>query len=181
MFWTIQISHIRCLAVLLGTLSGTRRFNKLFEAVQNGDAKPPVDLRYLKRAEFGAINTDECVSEVITFLENVYSSVAENLPDVRDDTWDEGSPEDPHGMSIGSEPAKVPIGEKQAKVKKHQRGVKVCPGRSVADGMEERYLPAGTMKEYWIQYKHQTQPERQASFPTFWRVPFSGLTHQFSF
>ena len=149
--------------------------------MQNGDAKPPVDLRYLKRAESGADHTRECVSKVISFLETIYSSVAENLPDVRDDTWDEGPPEDPHGMSIGLEPGKVPIVERQAKVKKHQRAVKVCLGRSVADGMEERYLPAGTMKEYWIQYRHQSQSEQQASFPTFWRGPFNELTFMSGF
>ena len=103
------------LGFLPGTSSGTRRFKKLSEAVQNGDAKPPMDLRYLKRAEFGANSTQECVSEVVSFLETVYSSIAENLPDVRDDTWDEGSPEDPHGMSIGLGPAKIPIAEKQAR------------------------------------------------------------------
>eukprot|EP00435_Cladocopium_sp_Y103_P059081 s1635_g21.t1 len=153
----------------------TRRFKKLSEAAQNGDAKPPVDLRYLQRAGFGADSTKECVSEVLSFLESIYCSVAENLPDVRDATWDEGPPEDPYGMSTGLEPAKVPIVEKQVKVKKHQRAVKVCPGRSVADGMEERFLPAGTMKEYWIQYKNQSQSEQQAAFPTFWRVPCNEL------
>ena len=51
----------------------------------------------------------------------------------------------------------------------------------IADGMEERYLPAGTMKEYWIQYRHQSQSEQQASFPTFWRVPFNELTFMSGF
>lgn len=125
-----------------------------------------MDLRYLKRASFGSDSVSDCVSEVVSCLESIYSSVAENIPDVRDDFLEDDC--DPYALNLNihSEASD----QKQLRAKQHQRGVKIAVGRSVADGMEERFLPPGTMKEYWIQYKRQSQAEHKASFPTFWRV-----------
>ena len=47
---------------------------------------PPADLRFLKRA---LAVTSESTSEVVSFLEQLYNSVAETMPDVRDDTADD--------------------------------------------------------------------------------------------
>ena len=118
--------------------SGNGRFDKIFEAVQRGDEKPPVDLRYLSRSQFARDKTHETVTEVLSFLETIYTSVAENLPDVRDDTFD-GEPDhetsvvdDPYSLHIGlyEDNAQKVAKEKVTKPKKHQRGVQVCPGRT---------------------------------------------------
>ena len=147
--------------------------------MQNGDAKPPVDLRYLKRAESGADHTRECVSKVISFLETIYSSVAENLPDVRDDTWDEGPPEDPHGMSIGLEPGpdcrETGKGQEAPTCRESLSWAKCCRwhGRTLSSSWDhERILDP---------VQHQSQSEQQASFLTFWRVPFNELTFMSGF
>ena len=113
----------------------------------------------------------------MSFLETIYTSVAETLPDVRDETYDgetdhETSVDDPYSLHIGlyQDEAQKVAKEKVPKAKKHHRGVQVCPGRTVAEGCEERWLPNGTMKEYWVQFCTQN-PSAKVSFPTFWRVP----------
>ena len=68
--------------------------------------------------------------------------------------------------------------EKVSKAKKRRRGVQVCPGRTVAEGCEERWLPNGTMKEYWVQFCTQN-PSAKVSFPTFWRVPRQNFIYRF--
>ena len=174
---TAQVIHIS---------SGNRRFAKLHNAVQEGHPKPPMDLRYLSKSQFGRDNTSEGVTEVISFLEKVYTSIAENMPDMRDDTWDVATDnatavddvDDPYSLNIGIYPVSE---EKTPKTKQHQRGVTVAPGRTVADGCEERWLPNGTMKEYWTQFCAQN-PTAKVSFPTFWRVPgqWMGLVYFFA-
>lgn len=157
-------------------LQGNRRFNKLKDAVENASPKPPVDQRYLERGRFCQDKNPEKISEVLSFLERIYTSVAENLPDVRDDTADTEDPNDPYGLQLGvhAHTAEDPP-EKHTKNKKHRRGVPICPGRTVADGCEERWLPNGTMKEYWTQYCHQSGETAKVSFPTFWRVTCQDL------
>lgn len=157
---------------------GTRRFRKIHDAVVSGMEKPPMDLRYLARCKFGRNKNPQVISDVISFLEQIYMSVAENLPDVRDDTFDDqrAMPDsNPLNLQLyeveGDDPAKV------TKTKKYQRGVPICPGRSVSEGCEERYLPAGTMKEYWIQYSNQVKSGPAASFATFWRAPQTDIHH----
>ena len=90
----------------------------------------------------------------MSFLETIYTSVAENLPDVRDETYDgepdhETSVDDPYSLHIGlyQQDSEKVAKEKVPKAKKRRRGVQVCPGRTVAEGCEERWLPNGTMKE----------------------------------
>lgn len=143
--------------------------------MRNNQPKPPVDLRFEKKPSFGRDSCPEVVAGCMSFLENVYQSIAENLPDVRDESWDgilsdEGPSID---LSFAGDASKEPpkTSEHKPKQKKHHRGVEVCAGRSVADGCEEKFLPDGTFKEYWIQYKSQSSSARVASFTTFWRVP----------
>lgn len=63
---------------------GSSRFCKLRSAIEDG--RPlPVDLRYLRGAGASRITGDDVRPRIITFLEQVYNSQAETLPDVRDD------------------------------------------------------------------------------------------------
>lgn len=158
---------------------GTTRFEKL-EAVQAGNRAAPVDLRYLKKAKFHAEKHEDLLAGILSFLEQIYCSVAENLPDVRDSGHDDGA--DPYALH--AEQSAIQMDESRSssaqskfkavvksKVKKKQRGVQVHPQRTVAAGCEERWLPPGHMKDYWVQYRGQVpQGETVASFPTFWRV-----------
>ena len=135
----------------------TRRFRKIHEAVISGEEKPPLDLRYLIRCKFGQNKSPQVISDVISFLEQIYMSVAENLPDVRDDTLDDQrATPDSKALSLDLYGTEGDDSAKGTKTKKYQRGVPICPGR----GCEERFLPAGTMKGYWIQYTNQLKDLR---------------------
>lgn len=60
------------------------------KAIEDGLAAPPVDLRYLKGEMPHADQSgDSQRARIITFLEQVYNSQGENLPDARDDPADE--------------------------------------------------------------------------------------------
>ena len=151
--------------------SGSGRFKRIKKAVDEGASAAPVDLRYLKKAKFAGEGQCSSVPGVISFLESVYNSIAENLPDVRDGPCDldaDGgldpyAADDVFKLAMTLEPA-----DEKVKVKKHKRGVQVHPDRTVAAGCEIRWLPPGCVKDYWVQYK-QTAGDSAASFPTFWR------------
>ena len=163
-------------------LWGTGRFNKILTAVQCGYRSPPVDLRYLKLRKLDNSRNQEIVSDVVSFLQKVYSSTAETLPDVKDDTLDDtkyfisvqDADVEPYSNFDLNDPAKEsetdPGKEKIAKPRKMRKSIQIQPGRSIADDNEERHLPPGTMQEYYVQYKAQTTLVKPASFPSFWRV-----------
>ena len=52
----------------------------------NGFPAPPVDIRYLQKPKAQVVA--ETRSSVVSFLMEIYLSVAETLPDFRDDSFD---------------------------------------------------------------------------------------------
>ncbi|CAK9081689.1 Uncharacterized protein SCF082_LOCUS38861 [Durusdinium trenchii] len=63
----------------------------LWEAARDGEAAAPVDLRYLKRPN-SRVMTDDAAStrgDIFSFLQYVYESQAETLPDFRDELKEE--------------------------------------------------------------------------------------------
>lgn len=94
------------------------------------------------------------LADVTGFLHRVYGSIAETLPDVRD-----GALEESEIQELTTDPYI------KARPRKFFRSV---PLRE--HNLEPRYLPPGTMKEYWVQYVQQSQLAKPASFPCFWRV-----------
>lgn len=149
-------------------------------AVQDGRGAPPVDLRYLKLRRYDNTRSQDILQDVTSFLQKLYASVAETLPDVKDDcTLDDGVENEILGQDVSVEPysdfklvkaVKDDSGEKKSKPRKMRKSIKIQPGRSVADGNEERFLPPGSMREHYVQYKAQSGLEQPASFPAFWRV-----------
>lgn len=144
----------------------------------NGDVKPPIDLRYLKRGKLAGENSQK-VTDVVSFLQSVYDSIAETLPDVRDATLDDDdtSPSvpselkdgDPYLLAMSSQT--IEPEDKSKRKKRNHRGVQINPARTSAD-FEDRYLPPGTMKEYWVQYCQRMTGCEKVAFPTFWRAPW---------
>ena len=114
---------------------------------------------------------------IFSFLESIYNSVAESLPDVRDNSYDSGL--DPYALLAENARGQIDLKGAQkdkrgaapkTKAKKHRHGVAVDPSRTVQAGCEVKWLPPGTIKEYWTQYTDQIGPSSAASFPTFWRA-----------
>ncbi len=159
--------------------SGARRFNKIFAAARDDKPSPPLDMRYLKRPFTRQETSGESQrSDVVSFLHSIYESTAETLPDVRDDAFDGSSVKvelntsDPYSASITEQVERSERQEAsvQRKPRKHKRQVEINPMRTVAAGMEERYLPPSTMKDHYDQYRLQSGLAKPASFPVFWRV-----------
>ena len=128
--------------------------------------------------------TAELHADVFEFLHSVYCSIAETLPDVRDGAMDEMdidgkielSEADSYTDAVGSTMIQTghggSAGSAKGKAKpRKMRSIFIRQGRTPHDGVEERFLPPGTMKEYWVQYTQKTQLSSPASFPVFWRVP----------
>ncbi|CAK9059434.1 FO synthase subunit 1 [Durusdinium trenchii] len=166
---------------------GTRRFEKMVKAAEAGYVNAPVDLRYISKPM--SKNPSEATASVASFLSSMYQSVAETLPDIRDEACDfeiettlaapedETDKVDPYGDSIlrstTTRPAvktRAPRKDKVKKVRKFQKSIKVDLARKPELGglHEERYLPPGSLKEIWEQYKVLNTPA--ASFVTFYRV-----------
>lgn len=141
---------------------------------------PPVDLRYLERpkAKCGDSELTEARGDVASFLETLYCSVAETLPDFKDEIL---TPVDAAcTVSCSSDPyaeekefqAEALLGGKIRKPRKQKRQVQINLDRTSAQ-FEERWLPPSTMKEYYDQYALQTNMRKPAAFVTFWRAPGS--------
>ena len=141
-----------------------------------------MDLRYLNRPGVEA-EVATCRSDILSFLSEIYNSIAETLPDFRDDTFDvETSLEivkpdvdtaDPYSEATAAA-TPSPVGNK-CKKKNTKRSVQVNPDRVAEPGgpCEQRYLPPGQMKDYWEMYKKRqcVSSRKPASFPTFWKDP----------
>ena len=135
-------------------------------------------------AKVGAQGTSQIRGDVATFLECLYESVAETLPDFRDEL---GSA---HGIAIAvgdpcaaeleahaqssnkkrsAEESLADVDLRPRKKFSRSRQVKVNMERT-SGTFEERWLPPAAMMEYYGQYKSQSGLEKPGSFKSFWRV-----------
>ena len=169
--------------------------NRLYNAAASGQAAAPFDLRYIERphSQCGA-EQSECRTDVVSFLAGIYESVAETLPDVKDSTFDDVKPEDippsglvdPYALELNKQleldvrvletdpdtPQALPLPrEAKSMPRKKRRSIHMNLDRSGSGEMvrEEKFLPPGSMKEYFMQYQAISQLEKPASFATFWR------------
>ena len=131
-------------------------------------------------ANVGAGRAAQVRGDICSFLEYyIYESIAETLPDFRDEMG--GSAEvrlavdDPYLQEMSSQ--KRTVNEMleevdlraRAKPRKRKGQVNINLSRTSVT-MEERWLPPGTMREYYEQYRAQSGLEKPGSFPSFWRV-----------
>lgn len=175
--------------------SGSKRCTRLYNSAANGDEGPPVDTRYLKKPY--SKSGDEVAAaraDIISYLNSLYESLAETLPDSKDETFDNVNPE---AMTLGSghgpdsyslefnkqaeakDEVKLPpraCSVKPPKIRKRRsvlRGVRLNTDRTGGDEpgqLEIRWLPPGSMSDIWSEYVSVSTLEKPPSFPTFWRV-----------
>jgi len=182
--------------------AGNKRMNRLYNAAANGQEAAPLDLRYLQRplSQAGS-EQSQCRTDVFSFLSGIYESVAETLPDVRDSTFEDVKPEDippsglvdPYALELNKQlqldvtaletdpdtPQALPLPrEAKSMPRKKRRSIAMNLDRSGSGEMarEEKFLPPGCMKEYYMQYRAISQLEKPASFATFWREPLTKTT-----
>ena len=137
---------------------------------------PPADLRYIRGVRKYDQTGESRRAHVVTFLEQVYQSQAETLPDVRDDTDVSDVLITSHTFKCGLEEhfadpyADLEVKEAKApklrKFRKHCRSVRINPARL---DEEQRFLPPGTMYDVFQQMR-ASHPQCTASFPQFWRI-----------
>ena len=127
--------------------------------MKDGLAAPPADLRFLKKA---GRKIEQNTADVYSYLESLYNSVAETLPDARDEPL-EAADVDPYA-------AQLLRPEKDGKKNQKYRSVDVSASSAEK---EKRCLPPGTMKEVYDQYVLQTADA--VSFKTFWTAALAML------
>ncbi|CAK8993643.1 FO synthase subunit 1, partial [Durusdinium trenchii] len=157
-------------------LKAWKRLHALgYFAVESGSVAPPCDLRYLKSGRKD-LPGDSVRGRVVTFLEQVYTSQAETLPDFRDSLGDDLVEsqgyevpltiqhhfQDPYAEEI-NEPAPD---SKQKKFRQRFRTVKV--NEHALQTQEVRHLPPGSMKDIWEQFR--LSGGHDVSFTSFWRT-----------
>ena len=157
--------------------SGSGRFDRLKDAAERGCVAPPVDMRYLRKGERRLDERgDQTRALIFTFIEGIYHSQAETLPDVRDDPADEVSNiiakvsfEDEYAKALDSNAA--PVVPKEKKRRKHCRSIQINLDRA---DLEVRYLPPGCFRDLWEQ---MVATGDKVSFSQFWRVWRSEFPH----
>lgn len=65
-------------------ISGSHRFNRILRAVKDGADAVPMDLRYVSQPR-SKLHGESSTAHVVSYLQGLYDSVAETLPDVKDD------------------------------------------------------------------------------------------------
>ena len=161
--------------------SGSARFRRLSGAARAKQFAPPVDRRYLlsgcNRDPFS--EKESIKSEIISFLEGMYQSVAETLPDVKDDTYEpgdagviqlkpgEGSDVLPDSYGPALQEGLKPPATKSKRPRSQKKSIKLLRTEG-----EIRWLPPGNMKDYFEQFNAARDPQLPpASFAYFWRAP----------
>eukprot|EP00435_Cladocopium_sp_Y103_P026275 s1851_g6.t1 len=145
---------------------GSGRFGRLIAAARKGEAVAPLDLRYLQKGvpKRGNAGGDETRGRVVTFLRGIYESVAETLPDVRDEGFDDVDaaadkvaqlPQaelDPYAQAIGDPQLRFKLKPKTKGVRAQRMGLQVNIHRRPENGYEKRWLPPGYIREYYEQF-----------------------------
>ena len=132
-------------------------------------------MRFLKKGIKRLDGTgDETRARIFTYLEGIYHSQAETLPDVRDDPADEiasikVSFEDDYAKALESSAGAIVPKEK--KKRKHCRSIEINMDRA---DLEVRYLPPGCFRDIWEQ---MIATGEKVSFPQFWRVWRAEFNH----
>ena len=138
---------------------GSKRFGKLWSAARDRLEAPPVDLRYLAqpKGRVGATAAAQVRSDICSFLELIYESVAETLPDFRDEmgggTTICANLNDPYSVELQKQSKKQVLDQQledvpKAKPRKRKHQVEINMDRTAATH-EERWLPPGSMQEYY--------------------------------
>lgn len=140
----------------------------------------PADLRFLRKEAPDPAQTS-VTGRIVSYLQNIYDSIAETLPDFRDcddirttlasrgseeieDTYAKALSEGTHNKDEVINELLKPTAKKKRKL----RSVVVDAHKQVP--LEERWLPPGaTMKDYWEQMC-LSDPAEAVSFSAFWKA-----------
>lgn len=146
-----------------------------------------MDLRFLKKP-LSKKSGEGASARVVSFLEGLYNSVAETLPDIKDEgvlTKLHDTPEilqDSYADSLSAlrEIPNLPdsrSGKLQAKCRKRKMSLEIRRDRHPSNsGLEIRYLPPGNMRDHWETMRAHDDGE-QVTFSTFWSTWHTEFPH----
>ena len=164
-FWPFSLASWSC-------SSGGHRFARIWKAVQRGDSAAPADLRFLRKPKTRTCG-DGPNPRITSFLQSLYDSTAETLPDVKDDGVETTFSQGVEGLdsyavvNLDGSSGSTENGKKR-KIRKFKLGLPVHVERQPEQsGQEVRYLPPGVMRDYWSQMQ---SIDSSVSFTTFWRT-----------
>lgn len=156
-------------------ISGSHRFNRILRAVKDGADAVPMDLRYVSQPR-SKLHGESSTAHVVSYLQGLYDSVAETLPDVKDDgvimeLHDGPNPgADTYGDSLSSGKF-YPHGMKRPRTRKWKMSLKLHQERRAdVSGKEVRHLPPGVMQDHWQTMRALGGPALHISFKHFWSV-----------
>ena len=168
--------------------------HRIREAIAGGGDGPkanvaPVDLRYLQKGvpkRGQNLESDNPRAQVVTFLRGVYESIAETLPDVRDEGCEDGlegderfsvnlpqADVDPYTHAMTDPMVRLKLKPKGRGIQVRRHGLRLNVQRRPEHGLEKRWLPPGSMREYYDQFLCTPDSKangKQISFATFWRA-----------
>lgn len=171
-------------------IQGSSRFGRLLGAARKGEHVAPVDLRYLQKGvpQRGRDGADGVRAKVVSFLRGIYESVAETLPDVRDEACDEDAGElvnmssqlpqmepDPYTQAMDDAEIHLKLKPKAKGIRVRRGGLQLNPERRPEKGYEKRWLPPGHMRDYYEQFLCTPDGNlngKPIAFSSFWRVWF---------
>ncbi|CAK9078225.1 unnamed protein product [Durusdinium trenchii] len=146
---------------------------------------------YLQRplANVGFARNAQVRGDICTFLEYLYDSVAETLPDFRDEMGSSSTVrltvEDPYAKEMQNQQSVDESLEEvdlrpRTKPRKRKGQVQINMSRTSAT-MEERFLPPSSMKEYYEQYRSQKGFHSGAAPFHLTGIGGPGAPHEFTF
>ena len=104
---------------------------------------------------------ETATARVTSYLESLYQSVAETLPDVRDRSVDlKWKPCEEQSDAYAETLVDGPGKPSNKKVRKRKMGLTLHPERANDPALEVRYLPPGTMRDHWETMRHADDRER---------------------
>lgn len=143
-----------------------------------------MDMRYVSQPR-SKVAGESATGRVVSYLQSIYDSTAETLPDIRDDgvitqLHDGPMPvEDTYGESLseGLPTGKFQMIGKQKRTRKFKMSLKLHRERHPdVSGKEIRYLPPGVMRDYW-ESMAAFDNLGAVSFKTFWTVWHAEFAH----
>lgn len=151
-------------------MQGSSRFQRMLKAAESGAIIPPADIRYLKTGVSRQPSANDVTGRILTFLQTVYESVGETLPDMRSEADCELSLVPGFDADVDPDPYSEALQQKTIKPSRKKprtfKSLNFDPAMTVEQ--EDRWLPpGGHMRDYWEQMCLHDSP---VSFAQFWRV-----------
>lgn len=159
----------------LQVCSGSNRFNRLMKSARHGEESAPADMRFLRKGipTKGCQNHGDSRARIVTFLRGIYDSVAETLPDARDDAYDFGAIQIAELPELGDAYAEKLMEKPEPQRKARKRKFSLTINQDHKD--EVRYLPPGHMKDYWLQLVAAEKCPAGSSSGSWKQIPFSSF------